>query len=316
MKIFHADVLKGLAHVFYHIAVIALSAAFALSLPVTAAFVARTILKYWSFIGNDKLFLVSVEMVLAVIFVLFSYQVRRNWKNRRLSRMARATGLVYTTPTRGGLARKRVKKLKESQGIARNIMILGSTGFRTFVAPEGELHHVIQNCREAKVMLLNPDSEGAAVRAKSILNPDITPESLKQQIKESIHFLKGLKALQRNVQLKLYSELPFLKLSILGDFLWVQHYHSGLDVQTMPKFVFKHDQNPGSLYVPFYEYFFMRWNHPDVPEYDLDSDELVHRDAAGNELRRETFFKPRPSRCLDLDEDGHSKEEFALDLRV
>ena len=316
MKIVEADMLKGVAHIFYHIVVIALSAAFALSLPFTAAFVARSILKYWSFIGNDKLFLVSVEMGLAVVFILFSYCVRRNWQNRRLSNMARAAGLIYTTPTRGFLARKRIKKLKERQGIARNIMILGSTGFRTFVDPAGELHHVIQNCREARIMLLNPDSEGAAVRAKSILNPDITPESLKKQIKESIHFLKGLKALQRNIQLRLYSDPPFLKLSILGDYLWVQHYHAGLDVQTMPKFVFKHDQNPGSLYVPFYEYFFMRWNHPDLPDYDLDTDELVYRDAAGNELRRETFFKPRPFRCLDLDKDGHGEEEFAFDLRV
>src|SRR5512139_1545920 len=113
MKIFQADVFKGLAHVFYHIVVIALSAAFALSLPLTAAFVARSILKYWSFIGNDKLFLVSVEMVLAVIFILFSYYVRKNWKDRRLSNMARASGLAYATPTRGFLARKRIKKLKE-----------------------------------------------------------------------------------------------------------------------------------------------------------------------------------------------------------
>ena len=27
-------------------------------------------------------------------------------------------------------------------------------------------------------------------------------------------------------------------------------------------------------------------------------------------------FKPRPFRCLDLDKDGHSEEEFAFDLRV
>jgi hypothetical protein len=28
---------------------------------------------------------------------------------------------------------------------------------------------------------------------------------------------------------------------------------------------------------------------PDIPEYDLDSDELIYRDAAGNEARREKF---------------------------
>jgi hypothetical protein len=311
MKIFLVDFLKGLAHIFYHIVVVALSAAFVLSLPFTTAFLARNILKYWSFIGNDKVFLISVEMVLAIFFVLFSYYVRRSWKDRRLSNVARATGLVYMTPTHGLFARKRIKRLKERQGIARDVMIVGSTGFRTFVDPRGELHHVIQNCREARIMLLNPDSEGATVRAKSILNPDITPESLGEQIRESIHFLKQLKAVQKNIQLKLYPDTPFLKLSILGDYLWVQHYHAGLDVQMMPKFVFKHDQNPGSLYVPFYEYFFVRWNHPDIPEYDLDTDELVYRDSAGNELRREKFYQTESFRKLDLDNYGQGEKGLA-----
>lgn len=301
MKRIPPDWAKGLAHVLYHIVVVALSAAFALSLPFTTAFVARNILKYWSFIENDKLFLVSVEMALAILLVLFSNHIRRSWKDRRLSKMARATGLVYVTPTKGFYARKRIRKLKERQGIARDVMVIGSTGFRTFVDPKGELHHVIQNCREAKIMLLNPDSEGATVRAKSILNPEITPERLGEQIRKSIRFLKELRAVQKNIQLKLYPDTPLLKLSILGDYLWVQHYHAGLDVQMMPKYVFKHDQNPGSLYVPFYEYFLMRWNSPHLPEYDLNSDELVYRDAAGNELRREKFNQTDPLSSFDLD---------------
>ena len=301
MKRISADWAKGLAHVSYHIIVVALSAGFALSLPYTTAFVARNILKYWSFIKNDKLFLASVETGLVILLVLFSNHIRRSWKDRRLSKMASATGLVYVTPTKGFYARKRVRKLKERQGIARDVMVIGSTGFRTFVDPKGELHHVIQNCREAKIMLLNPDSKGATVRAKSILNPEITPERLGEQIRGSIRFLKELRAVQKNIRLKLYSDMPFLKLSILGDYLWVQHYHAGLDVQMMPKYVFKHDQNPGSLYVPFYEYFLMRWNSPYLPEYDLNADELVYRDAAGNELRRKTFNLTDPLGNFDLD---------------
>ena len=57
----------------------------------------------------------------------------------------------------------------------------------------------------------------------------------------------------------------------------------------MPKYVFKHDPNIGSLYFPFYQYFLGRWNNPDIPEYDLESDELIYRDLAGNEVRREKF---------------------------
>ena len=143
------------------------------------------------------------------------------------------------------------------------------------------------------------------MRAKSILNPEITPACLGEQIRKSIRFLKELRAVQKNIQLKLYPDTPFLKLSILGDYLWVQHYHAGLDVEMMPKYVFKHDQNPGSLFVPFYEYFLMRWNHPHMPEYDLNADELVYRDIVGNELRREKFNQTDPLSSFDLDKDKH-----------
>ena len=215
MKRLSPDWAKELAHVSYHIIVVALSAGFALTLPLTTAFLARNILKYWSFIQNDKLFLLSVEMALAILLVLFSNHIRRSWKDRRLSKMARSTGLVYVTPSKGFYVRERIRKLKESQGIARDVMVIGSTGFRTFVDPKGELHHVMQNCREAK-SCSQPGQRGAAVRAKSILNPEITPERLGEQIRKSIRFLKELRAVQKNIQLKLYPDTPFLKLSILG----------------------------------------------------------------------------------------------------
>jgi hypothetical protein len=55
----------------------------------------------------------------------------------------------------------------------------------------------------------------------------------------------------------------------------------------MPEYVFKHDKNLSSLYIPFYQFFMTRWNDPNVPEYDLESDELTYRDTAGNEVSRE-----------------------------
>ena len=83
--------------------------------------------------------------------------------------------------------------------------------------------------------------------------------------------------------------MPLLKLAILGDALCVRHYHTGLHVDDMPEYVFKHDRHPGGLYNPFYQYFLSRWSDPGIPEYDLDSDELVYRDRSGLEFRRESF---------------------------
>jgi hypothetical protein len=155
-------------------------------------------------------------------------------------------------------------------------------------------------------MLLNPSSEGAILRAKGIPDPDVTPETFEGQIRKSIDFLKILKSAQKNVKLKLYPDPPFLKMAILGDYIWLQHYQPGLDVQRMPRYVFKHDPTIGSLYFPFYQYFLGRWNNPQNPEYDLETDELVYRDMAGNEVRRETMDGARMEGVTNPDPIGQA----------
>ena len=287
MKKFLEELIRESARILYHVVVVSLSAAIALSLPYTAAFVAQNLQDYWTLIETRKVFLISIEIGLAVLLILFFNFIARIWKDRKLSRMAKTAGLAFVTPNRGFFARRRIRKLKTKQGFARDLMFIGSTGYRTFVDPNGELYHVVQNCRKAKIMLLCPNSKGATTRAKGILSPDITPECLGTQIQKSIEYLRGLKGIQKNIKLKLYEDSPFLKLTILADYVWIQHYHAGIDVERMPKYVFKHNQNPKSLYVPFYQYFLSRWDNPDVPEYDFDGDELVYRDLAGNEVRRE-----------------------------
>jgi hypothetical protein len=295
-----SDFIKGSTPMFYHIAMVVLSAFLALSLPMTARFIAKKFLVYWSLIGNDKVFLISIEMTLAILFILVSTTIYKSWKYRKFSNMARTAGIVFVTPTRGFWAKRRVRKLKERHGLARDVMVISSTGFRTLVDTKGDLHHVIASCREAKIMLLNPLSEGASTRVKSILDPDITIERFREQIAKSILFLKGLKAIQKNIKLKLYNDPPFLKLVILGDYMWIQYYHTGLDVQRMPEYVFKHDQNLGSLYLPLYQYFLTQWNHPDIPEYDLESDDLIYRDKGGNEVKREKFDDLEGKRVVSI----------------
>jgi hypothetical protein len=304
-KRFWDDFIRGSSYLLSHIVIVSFSAALALSLPMAIRFVAKEFLLYWSRIGNDKIFFLSVEIILTVCFIFLFAHIRKTWKDRKLSNMARAAGMVFVTPARGFFAKRRIRKLKESQGIARDVMVISSTGFRTFVDPNGELHQVIQNCREARIMLLDPGSEGAILRAKGIPDPEVTPETFGEQIRRSIDFLKTLKGGQKNVKLKLYPDPPFLKMTILGDFIWLQHYQPGLDVQRMPRYVFKHDPNIGSLYFPFYQYFFGKWNNPTIPEYDLETDELVYRDTAGNEVRRGKMVGPKTEDVSSTDSTNH-----------
>ncbi len=281
--------LKSISHIFYHIVVVVLSAAVALSLPLTARFIAMKFLDYWALIENEKIFLVSVEVGAAVLLIiLFNFFVKI-MKSRKLSSLAEEAGLHALGRGSGLIEQTRRKRLKEKHGVARNVMLIGSTGFTTFVDPEGDLHQVLKKCRGAKIMLLDPSGEGANSRARSIQSPDITLESFREQIARSIEFLKGLKEVQKDIRLKLYQDVPLLKLAILGDYIFLRHYHQGVDVKRLPEFVFRHQSNPGCLYNPFYQYFLDRWHDPALPEYELETDELIYRNKAGNEVRREKF---------------------------
>jgi len=280
---------KSLARISYHVIVVLLSAALALSLPFVLSTLAGNLLRAWAFIENEKLFLITLEMVAAVLLILFFNDMRRRWEDRRIAKMAKSAGLVLVTPSRGVFAQRRRKKMKKELGYARELMIIGSTGYRSFVEPEGDLLETVGNCREAKIMLLNPFEEGAISRAGSIPDPEITPEVIREQIMQSINFLKGLRAAQKQVRLKLYPDQPLLKLAIVGDYAFLRHYHTGQNVRHMPEYVFRNEQKHGGLYVPLNRYFLSRWQDPGIPEYDLDTDELVYRDRTGSEVRREQF---------------------------
>jgi hypothetical protein len=288
-----ANAAKRSAHVAYHVFIVALSAGVALSLPALADLLARNFLFYWSLVEDEKVFLVSVEIAVAVCLILLLNSIGRSWRDRRFATMARRAGMLYATSGGGLFSKRRIRRWKERRGFGRDLMLIGSTGFRTFADPKGDLHRVLLSCREAKIMLLDPESVGARARAKAILHPEVTEEGFRAQIGSSIEFLKGLTEVQKIIKLKLYQDPPLLKLAILGDYIWMQHYHTGLDVQMMPEYVFKHDQDPGGLYIPLYQYFLARWNDPGIPEYDFETDMLVYRDPAGNEVGRKPFNRSR-----------------------
>lgn len=280
---------KRLAHISYHVIVVLMSAALALSTPYALSAMAAGLLRAWALIENEKIFLIALEIVTAVILILLFNQIKRGWDDRRITRMAKSAGLVRATTVKGVFAQRRMKKLKTKLGFAREVMIIGSTGCRTFADPDGDLHEALQHCREAKIMLLDPFKEGATTRARAIPDPEVTPELVREQIIKSIAFLKELRASQKEVRLKLYPDLPLLKLAVIGDYAFLQHYHTGMNVRQMPEYAFKNESQHGGLYVPLYRYFLTRWQDPSIPEYDLDTDELVYRDLLGNETVREQF---------------------------
>ena len=280
---------KGAMDLLFHSVVIALSAGVAFSLPSAARFLGRDFRGYWSQIENDKVSLVTIEVAVAMLLIACTNYLRRSIRDRKLAEMAAQTGFAYFFSNRNGLAESRIKKLKYAHGLVRNVMLIGSTGYRTFVDPKGDLHSVLKNSMEGKILLLNPHSDTARARARALGHLVSGNESFREQVAKSITFLKQLKAAQKSIKLKLYADPPHVKLAILGDYIWLQHYHPSLDAHSMPEYVFHHNQDELGLYPLFYQYFIKRWESPEIPEYDFETDELVFRDSAGNVVGRKSF---------------------------
>jgi len=273
------------AGLLYHIVVVALSAGIALSLPT----IARSFLTQWSRVDNDKVYLIAVEITVAIFLIISFNYLHRSLRDRALAKTAIGAGLTAFSPWRKPSAQRRIRKLKEKQGTGRTVMVIGSTGYGTFVDQEGDLYRVLEKCLGAHILLVNPYSQHAISRVHAILHPHFTLQTFRTEVRESIALLKRLKASGKAVKLKLYSDPPLVKLTILGDYLWLKHYHTDLDVQTMPQYVFRHNLDDHGLYNLFYQYFLQRWENPEIPEYDFDTEELVYRGHNGNEVIKKRF---------------------------
>ena len=277
--------LRDAAGSLYHIAVVALSAGIALLLPTGA----KQFLAFWSRVEHDKLSLIAVEMAVAILLIICLNYLRRSIRDRALATVATGAGLVSFFPRRTRGAQQRIKKLNEQQGTGRTIRVIGSSGYSTFVDQVGDLSSVLDKCLGAKILLVNPYSQEASLRIRAIDHPEFTLATFREEVRQSIALLKRLKAMGKAVKLKLYSDPPLMKMVILGDYLWLQHYHADLDVETMPEYVLRHNRRDHGLYTLYAHYFEHRWESPEIPEYDLETDELVYRSKTGSEIRRERF---------------------------
>ncbi len=276
--------LNGTGHVWHHIGLVSVSATIAMLLP----YVAQTFLTYWELVKHEKVYLVSAEIAVAVVLIIALNFLGRSVRDAKVAKAARGAGLVHVFPGGRRMSPTRITSLIQDHGFPRHLMIIGSTG-GTFVDPKGDLHQVLKHCLEAKILLLNPVSENARVRAQSILHPDITLERLMAHTKASIDFLKILSKAQKNVTVKFYADDPNVKLAILGDHIWLQHYHTNLDIQDMPMYALKYNPKEHGLYTIFYQHFVEKWEHVETPEYDLATDDLVYRWEDGTEKRRVPF---------------------------
>ena len=210
------------------------------------------------------------------------------WDGRHVAHTARVAALVHARPARcSWFVRSRERALIQRLPAARDAFVMTLTGYDLLVDTDSLLRGVLESAYEVRVMLVNPIGAGLRRRVES-LPPDVTLLTFHQEIEASIASLAELRKRGKRVTLKFYDHEPFWKVVVLGEHVWVQHCHAGFSVREQPEYVFslRHNNPREGFFVPFYTHFLNQWNEHVHPEYDFDSNELVYRDASGNETNR------------------------------
>jgi len=281
----------GLRQILSHGAITVLAVAIAFSLPGIANYILN---EWWPEVQNNANLLLATEVGLASVLALLFNLAKIAWDHRQRVLTARLASLVYARNAGAGWwSRRRERALVSQLPAARDAFVLTLTGYDTFVADDSLLRGVIEKAYEIRVMLVNPVGKALRARADS-LPPEITVLTLHTEIEAVVAYLSGLRKFGKKVTLKFYDEEPFWKLIVLGDYVWVQHCHSGFAVKEQPEFVFalQHREPRHGLFVPFYMVFLNEWNDARHPEYDFDTNELVYRDSSGKETGRDVLSAP------------------------
>src|SRR5256885_7355790 len=282
---------SGLRQILTHGVITALAVGIGFSLPGIANYILN---EWWPEVESNANLLLATEIALASVLALLFNLAKITWDSRRGVRTARLASLMYARNADAGWwSQRRERALVRQLPTPRDAFVLTLTGYDTFVADDSLLRGAIGKAYEIRVMLVNPVGKALRERAES-LPPEITVLTLHTEIEAVVADLSGLRQFGKKVELKFYDEEPFWKLIVLGDYVWVQHCHSGFAVREQPEFVFalQHREPRHGLFVPFYMVFLNQWNDARHPEYDFDTNELVYRDPSGKETGRDVLSAP------------------------
>ena len=274
-----------------HIAITLMAVVIAFSLPTLATYI---LYEWWPRVEADTNLLLGTEIALASVLVLAFNYARIAWDDRRKVKLVKLASLVHARiPGAGWTSRWRDRVVMRDLPAARDVFVMATTGHDVFVSKDGLLRDVPERAYEIRVMLVNPVGEGLRRRVES-MPEDITLLALHREVEATIARLADLRKLGKKVTLKFYEEEPHWNVVVLGDYVWVRHCHSGIEVRQQPEYVFAllHHNPRQGLYVPFYMHFLNRWNESRHPEFDFETSELIYRDSSGNEAGRTSLGVP------------------------
>lgn len=259
----------------------ALVSSLAVGIAFSAAPAARFILyEWWPRVSASSKLLLASELVVAAVLVLAFNAVGIAWQGLRAKRLHDIAALVQVRRDgeRGlGLA------TRESAAKARDALILSVTGAHTFGAPGAPFRALLESCQEARVLLLNPRSEGARRRIRSLPDPVEAERLYHEEVAASIAYLASLRESGKRVSLRLYDHAPFWSIVVAGERAWVRHCHDGHPLRTQPDYAFalRPDDPTQGLFPPFCRFALEQWNDPANADYDFATGKLVRRPVAG-----------------------------------
>ncbi|MFH1495790.1 MAG: hypothetical protein ABIG70_13475 [Pseudomonadota bacterium] len=271
-----------LQHIFSHAAVTLLAVGIAFSLPMAASFI---LYSWWPKVAGDSHLLLITEISFAAVLVLLLNLVLVAKEGRRSLRMNRIASLVHVREGNNWFSRWSGRDLLNRISGTRDVSVMSTTGYDTFVSKSRDLHRFIDDSYELRVMLMNPYGAGAKRRAQS-LGKQESISSYRQETEATIERLAELAAAGKKVTLKFYEQQPFWNLIVTGEYVWVQYCHDGHELKNQPEYVFalRKDKPAQGLFSAFYMHFLNQWNDPRHPEYDWQSKELIYRNNKGSEV--------------------------------
>lgn len=292
----------SLRHIASHVVITLLAVAIAFALPQFAQYI---LFSWWPQVSDDSRLLLYTEIAFAAGLVLLFNLASLSLHYRQRAKMAGIASLVHVHEPGDWISRRRKQNLLRRLPWKRDVTMMAVTGYGTFSADDADLGHILRDCYEVRVLLMNPYSAGARSYVAAHPDPEAALAGFRRELAASIAYLRALQATGRKVELKLYDEAPFWKLVFTGEHAWVRCCHDCRDFGKYPEYVFalQADKPARGFFPAFYTYFLNQWNDPQHPDYSFDSDELIYRDGDGRESRREPYPQPADVPGNDADKD-------------
>jgi hypothetical protein len=147
---------------------------------------------------------------------------------------------------------------------AKDIRIMGATGWDTFGSPQSPLYKTLAISKaDVKILLLRDDPNNNVVKVRS-QELNYNTSIYVSDIQKSLLRLKDLKAANsaRKIEVRLYSSPLIWKMVICNTYMWLQHYWPNRNVEDTPLYTFFSDggETPSSLFHPFYSEWQKQWD--------------------------------------------------------